>query len=1262
MPETAIPSRAWQHRFDGKPISPNPYIAELDIERNELAHTWKRFTSLLLPQDQVQWEERPQTVLDVQTLLGNIKTFWMSGPRQRVFSDSMDLCDRLLPTMDTHATLLSTLPDPMAYTPLFYGVLQSVIKASSHYPRVMEGLATALLNIHDALGLPSHSGLISNAFKHITKTYALIFFFLTEFMDWYVQRSTCQLLNIHSQDMYSEFHHLVLYIQLHAQNLPWQHAAIDVDEEEDPYSPRADPYSPRALWEKSRLSQVGCRGTERRVAAKDTIIRRLLWEIQQDAEERIRYREGKHLLLAETLSSVREQLEPVNEQSSGIICITTPPAPNIDTSSFKWSRGSKRRLARREIQSSSKYLQDFFDSDDQIYDYEPEVKVIAEGSIVASLQQWATSSGSQALAVGGTQPTASLAPVALISACYASFARQARLPVVSHFCALPSQEAKGLNIQEQGLIALTYSIIRQLIDWLPPIVESDAVLDLSAERIRQLDGTLTSWKAAISLVDTLLQSAPPILVFIIDGLDAIHTPSTDGAIRELVRLLLTHTRRQPQGGLNGQGPTLLLKVLFTVTGRPSALLETMSEHTLILTESNKTSQPMPSESVLTSDLGAVIDAGIPETKNMDHILDAARYFSELDLLELRTAQILGMKNGPYIKLESLHDCLECLGNWQAALRYLQSQGFCGTTMSILIEDQDRDGIASAVHVSLSQVGTLLQTFVDPFKDDASKRFTKNWIQMLLNVEDKALSDFDSVEILRFLCTILSIGIVSFSGSHVCRFDDNLWDQEMEEIAVGFDGYAFKPRNLACLDDFIGGPAWILGKASAPSEGMKISFTVQDLQELWGPVSLVGDTTDEAPVIQTERGFIIPLPRERQSSLSTSSLRDEIECHWVTEIPEYLPDQSSDMSILIRNSSRILIGTTTDVEAGLVVNDKCTSSISVIGQQIAYRLQYPGTSKSRYVSDGYDVQLVGGQYATAGLVKKYKRIPKRTLKAMLIADCTKPDTRLVPLLNLRVGLEVSVCTGNAQRVTLWDALRFSQTSAHPTNHLTYCAHNVGDKNCISSCWTRWRPMDEIDSLDHMPGQNKLLNGVEARRVIINSILALENSGVDSEGNLQVCWPFSNSPANCPVLPSTPKESHNWFRVVKDTRDTSSFAVFSQRCLEFPENGIMRSCSAPCKEGHFKPLQTTLLTRILTLTEERSVSELLVGVKFLVGETHLTVTKAVQDQFAIIAAVSMNPLNPLRYRLREILPDARAFDFKEHIWPDITAGLSVPVFVY
>ncbi|KAJ5823845.1 hypothetical protein N7447_006185 [Penicillium robsamsonii] len=815
-----------------------------------------------------------------------------------------------------------------------------------------------------------------------------------------------------------------------------------------------------------------------------------------------------------------------------------------------------------------------------------------------------------------------------------------------HCQGLDGRYEEGDSIAREQLEDIIITMREALLDPLHQAWRPGAVLNLMALQIVSDQGLARTLGTLGDLYQRLSRRSPiPLPSYLsnsvnppeesICGMDTANARLLDGVDPSLVQYLAPGAI-QPQDLIMHQSRRISLPQSF--------------EPSVALSIATNTTSPESEEDS--------IDAGIPETRNMDHILDAARYFSELDQLEVQTAQTLGMKSSPYIELESLDDCIECLGNWHTALGYLQSQGFCGSTMSILMEDQHCDGVAEAFHVSLSQTGTLLENILDKFdEEELLKRAIQRWMQKVLNVEDKALSDCDSVGILRFLCGILSIGLVSFSGSHVCRFDMNLWNENMEKIPVGFDGYAFRPQKLACLDDFVGGPAWVLGKTSAQSDGMKICFTVQDLQELWGPVSLVGGTADEGPVIQTERGFIIPLPQDRQTSLY-----GQIECHWVPGVPEYLPGEISDIKIRLRNTSRILIGTPTNVEAGLVVNDKCKSSMSLIGQQIACRLQYPGTSKSRHVSDGYEVQLGGGQYVTAGIMKKYKRIPKRTLKAMLIADCTKADIRLVPLLNLRVGLEVSACTGNAQRVTLWDALRFSQTSTQPTEHRTNCAHKVGDKNCISSCWNRWQSMDDIDSLDHTPGENQPLTGVEARRVIINSILALEHSGVDSDGNLQVSWPFINSPANCPVLPSTPKESHNWFPIVKDTRDTSSFAVYSERCLEFPEERKMRSCSVLCKEGHFKPLQTTLSTRILTPTEEGSVSGLLVGVKFLVGEAHLTVTKAVNNQLGIIATVSINPLNSMRHRLREILPDSGGFDFKEHIWPDITGGRSVPVFVY
>lgn len=104
-------------------------LVDIDIEWNELVQTWKTFARYLPPEDQVEWEERPQTVQDVRALVRNIQSFWMTRPRQRVFSRSMTLCDRFLLTIETHAALLTVLPDSETYyAPLFYGTLQTVLK------------------------------------------------------------------------------------------------------------------------------------------------------------------------------------------------------------------------------------------------------------------------------------------------------------------------------------------------------------------------------------------------------------------------------------------------------------------------------------------------------------------------------------------------------------------------------------------------------------------------------------------------------------------------------------------------------------------------------------------------------------------------------------------------------------------------------------------------------------------------------------------------------------------------------------------------------------------------------------------------------------------------------------------------------------------------------------------------------------------------------------------------------------------------------
>lgn len=91
--------------------------------------TWKSFVRHLPPEDQVEWEERPQTAQDVLALIRNIQSVWLTRPRQWIFARSMSLCDRFVPAVETHTALLAVLPDAeVHYVPLFHGALQTVLK------------------------------------------------------------------------------------------------------------------------------------------------------------------------------------------------------------------------------------------------------------------------------------------------------------------------------------------------------------------------------------------------------------------------------------------------------------------------------------------------------------------------------------------------------------------------------------------------------------------------------------------------------------------------------------------------------------------------------------------------------------------------------------------------------------------------------------------------------------------------------------------------------------------------------------------------------------------------------------------------------------------------------------------------------------------------------------------------------------------------------------------------------------------------------
>ncbi|KAJ5727493.1 hypothetical protein N7493_005313 [Penicillium malachiteum] len=646
--------------------------------------------------------------------------------------------------------------------------------------------------------------------------------------------------------------------------------------------------------------------------------------------------------------------------------------------------------------------------------------------------------------------------------------------------------------------------------------------------------------------------------------------------------------------------------------------------------------------------------------DLNPVLNAGAYYTKLDMIEMRTAEICGLTQGP-LNLDNATNneleevCDRCIN----AFKYMQSEGLCGEEISIVIEDRFLPDIAHTVRLSLNDMDwrPVLSSLI-------SSPSSHMWEQASIlerNPLGKYLTSLgfqpSTTTVAKTMCAINAIGLLSFSGSHVCRFDTSVWGQEIGEIHVGA-GLSFRRRELTCLRDSIEGPIWVLGGKSGPSmeplPRLKISLLVQDLQDLWGPAWLVGRTPEGGKIIRTERGYIFPLPKDQQHTQFTG-----IECHW-TESLEEIPE--SNDQILLNSTCRILIGADMDNSLGLVFNAKCKPEASIQRFQSCVTNSYSmsGTQDAFYSWEDHEFQLgIASQYGpTANFTVKHKRHPKKSMKETIISEYanTPCDDRVfLAILRLRIGLEISLCTGNTQRRSLWDVLRLSYTEVGGSFD-TSCSHEVGDLDCVRICWTR------------LSKQNLCRD--KARKTLVHAIRRLRHTGINQQGNLEAHWPFVGVPTNQHILST---KCNRWFNIIRDIREAATFAVMSQRCLEFLDREQEGLCSKLVHSNDFLYRQTCLLIHTLPNTRPPSKLQLLrsrrppsldpqicpfqevsPGERFRLWNVSLKLkSKFEENQTAVLVYACVSSLN---LSLRAVP------DFRELINPELKIGKPVRVVIH
>lgn len=144
-------------------------------------------------------------------------------------------------------------------------------------------------------------------------------------------------------------------------------------------------------------------------------------------------------------------------------------------------------------------------------------------------------------------------------------ALQHEVPFISYICEKPRAELRpeGANLERAGLLGTLYSLLYQLLQF--NIEDQD--VDLSEDRIQQLDGTEDSWPKGLDLLRDFLHHTPQLRHCIIHGLNSLDWSDDTDWCCQLLDILLDHQEK----------PGTYVNLLLTTNGQSRVLSERIPE-------------------------------------------------------------------------------------------------------------------------------------------------------------------------------------------------------------------------------------------------------------------------------------------------------------------------------------------------------------------------------------------------------------------------------------------------------------------------------------------------------------------------------------------------------------------------------------------------------------------------------------------------------------------------------------------------------------
>ena len=550
------------------------------------------------------------------------------------------------------------------------------------------------------------------------------------------------------------------------------------------------------------------------------------------------------------------------------------------------------------------------------------------------------------------------------------------------------------------------------------------------------------------------------------------------------------------------------------------------------------------------------------------------------------------------------ECRNVNAHTYSNLRRMQLDGFCLQKFSLLTIDPYHNNVARLLPIDvlqilqqLKEVELVLRKIVHFARKAPPITFSaKVTVEQVLEEPDNLLRsvpccmDFlttlglvlaspsdDSINmpilaVLRLVVHTADLAVASYAGTHLDRFDEVYLGEKIHAIDVlspftslhnlQVPSIKLSRCQLQCLDSFHDSqPAWVFSSSHWEPRGhLFLSTKVEDFADIWGPLWKVFDAENHNSCTRYAVGNGC-IYKWKSLKATPPLLENETLCHWIsnstieagsdysanTENPVF-PDMIDEA---FDGNETLLIGAVAAGCERLATNTDCNFDLDRRRSALKDdgRVQMLGTVKEHTYKDSETYQLQAGHGGiTVGALKQYKRRGQSLKKALIELWVTTPEARDPRILQDFYGLEVSLCTQNAQRIQLGRILGLGSMCRYLNSFTwkTECA-----KRAYFDALRSFR--DDSDALQHSWERHNQYQEDFGRAVLV-CLKALEKTGINHKGQLST-FLSSTATARPEVIALEPKE-HNWIGLLKDTESSCCMAVIGDECLEFRhENGAM-----------------------------------------------------------------------------------------------------------